>query len=229
MPAKTFALLAIPLLACSLLLPAAQAGTLVELSAEASRPAANDLLRAVVYAEANAADPAELARRVNQEIAEALRLIKGKAGISAKSGNQHTYPVYGNNRKIESWRMRSELVLESKDGAALSELLAKLQQMKLALGNVSQMPSPATRRTVEEGVTQDAIRAFEARAALVAGTLGKPYKIKRLNIQQSGQQPPMPMLRAAKMEMAGDAAPLPLEAGESQISSSISGEIELAD
>ncbi|KXB29012.1 cyclic nucleotide-binding protein [Dechloromonas denitrificans] len=229
MPAKTFALLAIPLLAGSLLLPAAQAGTLIELSAEASRPAANDLLRAVVYAEANAADPAELAKRVNQEIAEALRLIKGKAGISVKSGNQHTYPVYGNNRKIESWRMRSELVLESKDGAALSELLAKLQQMKLALGNVSQLPSPATRRLVEEGVTQDAIRAFEARAALVAGTLGKPYKIKRLNIQQSSQVPPMPMLRAAKMEMASDAAPVPLEAGESQISSSISGEIELAD
>jgi len=229
MPNKTFALLAVPLLACSLLLPAAQAGTLIELSAEASRPAANDLLRAVVYAEANAADPAELARRVNQDIAEALRLIKGKPGISVKSGNQHTYPVYGNNRKIDSWRMRSELVLESKDGAALSELLAKLQQMKLALGNVSQLPSPTTRRVVEEGVTQDAIRAFEARAALVAGTLGKPYKIKRLNIQQSGQVPPMPMLRAAKMEMAGDAAPLPLEAGESQISASISGEIELAD
>ena len=229
MHAKTFALLALPLLAGSLLLPAAEAGTLIELSAEASRPAANDLLRAVVYAEANAADPAELAKRVNQDIAEALRLIKGKAGISVKSGNQHTYPVYGNNRKIDAWRMRSELVLESKDGAALSELLAKLQQMKLALGNVSQLPSPAMRRVVEDGVTQDAIRAFEARAALVAGTLGKPYKIKRLNIQQSSQVPPMPMLRAAKMEMAGDAAPVPLEAGESQISSSISGEIELAD
>lgn len=222
-------LFAASLLALTCLLPAARAGTIVELSADASRPAANDLLRAVVYAEANAADPAELAKRVNQEIGEALRQIKTRAAISVKSGNQQTYPVYGSNRKIESWRMRSTLILEAQDGAALSELLARLQQMKLALGSVSQLPSPATRSQVEEAVTQDAIRAFEARAAVVANTLGKPYKIKRLSIQQNGHPPPMPMLRAARMEMAADAAPVPLEAGESQISASVGGEIELAD
>lgn len=221
---------ALALLAAALALPVARAGTLVELSAEASRPAANDLLRATVYAEANAADPAEVARKVNQDLAEALRVSKAKPGVSVKSGSQHTYPVYGSSRKIEGWRMRADLQLESKDGTALSELLARLQQMKLALAGVTQLPSPATRAQVEEGVVQDAIRAFEAKAALVARTLGKPYKIKRLNIQQSGVvPPPMPMLRAAKMEMAADVAPVPLEAGESQVSATVGGEIELAD
>lgn len=208
--------------------PAAGAGPLVELSAETSRPAANDLIRATVYAEATAADPAEVAKQVNQEIAEALRTIKAKPGVTVKSGGQHTYPVYGNNRRIESWRMRADLLLEAKDGAALSELLARLQQMKLALAGVSQLPSPATRAAVEEGVVQDAIRAFEAKAALVARTLGKPYRIKRLNIQQGGT-PPVPVLRAARLEMAADAAPVPIEAGESQVSATVAGEIELAD
>lgn len=210
-------------------LPLAHAGALIELSAEASRPAANDLIQAQVYAEANAGNPAEVARLVNRDLNEALQLIKKTTGVTVKSGNQNTYPIYGNGRRIEGWRMRADLLLESKDSAAISELLARLQQMKLALGNVSQMPSPATRKEVEAGVTRDAIRAFEARAAVIAETLGKSYRIKRLSIQQSGFAQPMPMLRAAKMEMASAVAPAPIEAGESQVSTTVSGEIELAD
>lgn len=210
-------------------LPLATAGTLIELSAEASRPAANDLIQAQVYAEANAGNPAEVARQVNRDLGEALQMIKKTSGVTVKSGNQNTYPIYGNGRRIEGWRMRADLLLESKDSAAISELLARLQQMKLALGNVSQMPSPATRKEVEAGVTRDAIRAFEAKAAVIAETLGKSYRIKRLSIQQSGFAQPMPMLRAARMEMASAMAPTPIEAGESQVSTTVSGEIELAD
>jgi predicted secreted protein len=219
---------ALPLL-LALALSTAQAGTLVELSADASRPAANDLIRATVFAEANAADPAEVARKVNQDLNEALRVIKAKPGVTVKTGSQHTSPIYANTRKIDGWRMRAELQLESKDGAAISDLLARLQQMKLAIGNVTQLPSPDTRKQAEEAVLQDAIRAFESRAAIIGRTLDKSYKIKKLNIQQNGAVMPMPMLRAARAEMAADVAAVPLEGGESQISATVSGEIELAD
>ncbi len=47
----------------------AQAGTLVDLSAEAIRPAANDEIHAMVYTEATGNNPAELAKRVNQSLA----------------------------------------------------------------------------------------------------------------------------------------------------------------
>ena len=205
------------------------AGALIDLSADASRPAANDQVRAVVYSEANGLNPAEVSRRVNQEIAEALKVIKAKSGVTVKSGQQATYPVYGKEQKIEGWRMRSELILESKDLGAVSDLLGKLQQMKLAVGNVSQMPSAETRRQVEDETTRDAIRAFQSRAAVVADQLGKKWQIKQMNIQQGGQYP-QPMLRAARgVAMMAEAAPAPLEAGESQLTTSIHGQIELAD
>lgn len=207
---------------------AAQAGTTVDLAAEASRPAANDQVQAVVYVEARGANPALLARQVNQEIAGALQLIRGKAGVQAKSGNQSTYPVYGREQKIEGWQMRSELVLESRDLAAVSELLGELQQRKLAVGLVSQMPSPETRRKVEDEATRDAIRAFQARAEVIAAALGKPWKIKQLAVSQQGGPMPVPVFRAAKAMLA-DAAPAPLEAGESQLTTTVSGQIELAD
>ncbi len=219
---------AIALLIGSLLSAAALAGTTVDLTAEASRPAANDMVRATVFAEANGSNPADLARRVNQDIAEGLKVIKSKPGISVKSGRQSTFPVYGQGQKIEGWRMHSELVLESRDAAAVSELLGQLQQMRLAVSGVSQLPTPETRRKVEDEATREAIGAFRQRAAVVAEVFGKPYTIRHLSIQQSGQMPPMPMLRASRAALA-DAAPPPLEAGESLLTTNVSGQIELAD
>jgi len=206
----------------------AHAATTVDLAAEASRPAVNDQIRAVVYSEAQGSSPADLARRVNQEIAAGLQLVRGKPAVSVKSGNQSTYPVYGRDQKIESWRMRSELVLESRDVGAVSELLGELQQRRLALAHVSQMPSPETRRKVEDEATRDAIKAFQERAEVVAGVLGKKWKIKQLSVSQQGGAMPMPMYRSAKVMMA-EAAPAPLEAGESLLTTTVSGQIELLD
>ena len=156
------------LLLGSLAATAAQAGALVDLAAEASRPAANDMVRASVYSEVSGKNPAELAQRVNADIAEALKLIRTKSGVSVKSGQNSTYPLYNQGQKIDGWRMRSELVLESKDQGSVSELLGKLQQMRLAVGDVSMLPSPETRRKVEDESTREAIRAFQNRAAVRA-------------------------------------------------------------
>ena len=217
------------LLTGALLCTTAGAATTVDLTAEASRPAANDMVRATVFAEASGTNPAELARRVNQDIAEGLKVIKAKPGITVKSGRQSTFPVYGQNQKIDSWRIHSELILESRDVAAVSELLGQLQQMRLAVSGVNQLPTPETRRKVEDEATRDAIAAFRQRAAVVAEVLGKPYVIRHLSVQQSGQMPPMPMLRASRAMAAEAAAPIPLEAGESLVTTTVSGQIEVAD
>lgn len=220
--------LVVLLLGAWLVAPLAHAGATIELAAEASRPAANDMVRASVFSELAGNNPAELARRVNQEIAEAIKVIRDKPTVSVKSGHQSTYPVYGQGQKIESWRMRSELILESKELATVSELIGKLQQMRLAVGSVSQMPSPETRRQVEDETTRQAILAFESRAAVVAKQLGKTWRIKQLNIQQGGGVP-TPMFRAVRGAMLTEAAPAPLEAGESLVTTTINGQIELAD
>lgn len=89
---------------------ASQAGALIDLAAEAGRPAANDMVRASVYSEASGSNPADLARQVNGNIGEALKLIREKKGVTVKSGNQSTYPIYTQSRKIDGWRMRSELL-----------------------------------------------------------------------------------------------------------------------
>lgn len=214
------------LLAFSLSTPAWSAPTIVELTAEASRPAANDLARATVAAEASGTTPGELSKQVNSLIAEALKTARAYPGIKAQSSGTASYPIYAKGGKIESWRMRSELSLESGDTAALSELLGKLQ-LSLGVSNLVLQPAPETRRKVEDQATIDAIAAFKARASVIAETLGKPYRIKQLTVNTSGRIM-QPVYRAGAVRaMAADAAPMPMEAGESQVSASVSGQIEL--
>lgn len=208
---------------------ASQAGALIDLAAEAGRPAANDMVRASVYSEASGSNPADLARQVNGNIGEALKLIREKKGVTVKSGNQSTYPIYTQSRKIDGWRMRSELLIESRDFGAVSELLGRLQQMRLAVGDIAQMPSPETRRQVEDEAMREAIRAFQNRAAVVAEQLGKGWKIKQMHINQGGGSP-VPIMRGARAAMlAAEAAPAPIEAGESTITTNVTGQIELDD
>jgi predicted secreted protein len=120
--------------------------------------------------------------------------------------------------------MRSELVLESPDTAALSEFLGKLQ-LSLGVSNLTLQPSAETRKKVEDQAVIDAITAFKARAKVVAEALGKTYSIKQLTVNTSGRIA-QPIYRAAKA-MSAEAASMPMEAGESQVSATVSGQIEL--
>lgn len=202
----------------------------VDFSAEASQAAVNDLAVAVLYAEHHGPNPAAVAREVNRHIAAALQTASAHADIKAQSGNTSTWPVYAKDGqgRIESWRMRSEIQLESGNLAAMSELIGTLQA-SLALSQIVMQPAPETRRAAIDEATVAALRAFERRAALIAGSFGKRYRIASLSVGDSGTQPPpiMPRMRAAAM--VAEAAPAPLEGGESMVSVHVNGRIELLD
>lgn len=200
--------------------------TTIELSAEAARPAANDLTRASVFAEASGATASELANRVNSQISDALKTAKAYTHVKTQSGATHSYPIYAKDNKIEGWRMRSELTLESRDSAALSELLGKLQT-SLGVANLMLLPSPEAREEAESKAIIDAIAAFKLRAKTVADALGRSYRIKLLSINSNGRPAGPPMMRAAAM--AADATAMPIEAGETQIRATISGQIVLTE
>ena len=202
-------------------------GTTIDLAAEASRPATNDLARATVFAEATGVTPSDLSRRINGLIADGLKTARSYSSIKTQSGATHSYPVYGKGGKIENWRMRSELTLESSDTGALSELLGKLQA-SMGIASLAMLPAPETRRKAESEAMLDALAAFRARAKIIAEALGKAYRIRHLAINSSGRPPVVPIMRAAALASA-DVAPMPIEGGDTQISANITGQIELLE
>lgn len=224
-------LLAAPLLAALLATPTAAATsnstTTIDLSAEAAQPAANDLARATVFAEATGPTPGALAKRVNSLVADGLKTAKAYSSIKIQSGATHTYPVYTKGSRIEGWRMRSDLTLESGDTATLSELLGKLQE-SMGVASLLMVPAPETRKKAESEAMIDAIAAFKARARVIADALGKPYRIKHLTINSSGRSPAAPLMRSAALASA-EPVPMPIDAGETQINVTVSGQIELLE
>ncbi len=221
--AVAFSLAAFPVLAAE---EAKPKGTLIDFSVEASRSAMNDMARAMVFAEASGANPSELAKRVNSAIDDALKITRTFPKIKTQSSGMSTFPSYNKDGRISGWRMRSELDLETLDMAALSELLGRLQET-LAVGQLSLLPSPETQKKCEEAAMLEALAAFQAKAALVAGALKKTYRIRQLNIGGAGRPMERPMMMRASNMAAMEAAPAPIEAGESRVSVTISGQIEL--
>lgn len=200
----------------------------VDLSAEASRDAPNDLASATVYFEDTHSHPAELAQRVNRAIAEAFEQIRAYPDVKAASSGIRTWPVHSRDgRTIDAWRMRSDISLETTNVAALSELLGKLQT-GLAIGGLSMQPAPETRNAVADLAAEDALRAFQARARAISDTLGRDFRIRSLSVNYGGfMPPPYPVMRSAMMAEAAS-APV-LESGESRVSVTVTGTIELLD
>ncbi len=204
------------------------AGPVVDLSAESSRQAPNDELQASAYVENSGEHVRDVAKKTNAAIGEALSVAKSYPSIKVQSSGTQTYPLYGKNGKLEGWRMRSSISLQSKDHAAFSEAIGRLQK-SLAISELNAAPSADTYRAVESETMVDAISAFRVRAKIVADALGKGYVIKELNV--GAQRPPMPVhaMNRSVVMMADAAAPAPVEAGEATVSVTVSGKIEISD
>lgn len=199
-------------------------GIVVDLSAEASQSAPNDQGQATAFMEAEAATPAEAAHKVNSAIAQALAICKQSTSVQSRSGRTWTNAVYGRNgRSIEGWHMRSEILLESRDLPALAELLTKLQAT-LGVSQLNLQPATETRIKTEERATVEAIEAFRLKAKLVTSRLGSDYRIVQLHVQSGSNRMPVYAMRAAAAPVS---SPMPIEAGESQVTVSISGQIEI--
>jgi predicted secreted protein len=223
------------LLACSLA-PVAQADRpcctadetdVVHYQVSVQRKAANDLLSASLYAQAEGEDPVRLADQVSGQMRKALEIAGKAQAVKVKSGNYATYPIHDRDGNVTRWRVRQELYLESGDFAAASGLVGELQGKALRLSGVHFGVAPATRQKLEAEMTQEVIEAFRARAEQVrAAWKAKGYDIKNLTLITGG----VPAIRyqRAAAEGAAPAAPA-LEGGESDITLSASGSIRLKD
>lgn len=205
-------------------------GTRIEFSAQGQRLAPNDLGRATAFVELSGTSLSDIAQHANTTLGNALTIAKTFPSVTVQTGASRTTPSYGKGKNgitsIESWRVRSELNLETRNAAALGELLGQLQTAGIAVSDVSFVPSPEARRKAEDDAALDAIRIFREKANRYAGALKHPYRIRQLDIRNAGQI--QPMLRGAAM-MADEANVLPVEPGSSTVVMTVKGEIELAE
>ena len=196
----------------------------ISLNASAEAPVENDILVAVLFAQAEGPTAAQLADDVNTRIAQALDQAKAEAEVKAQTLDYLTTPVYRNNR-VDGWRVSQDIRLESPDAGALSDLVGRLQQ-QLSIRSVGYEVSPARWAEAEDALIGEAIANFSERARRVAEAFGrKNYRIVDAHISTGGPTPVMMHGRA----MAMDAAPAPpsFDAGTQDVRVQVNGTIEL--
>ncbi|HET7833600.1 MAG TPA: SIMPL domain-containing protein [Gallionella sp.] len=199
----------------------------VDFQVEAAREVANDLLQATLSVELQDKQPARVAQQLNTRLNEALKQASAFSTVKASSGNQNTYPVYGKNHQIDTWRGHGDIRLQSRDFKAAAELVMQLQA-SLQLTGLQFSIAPETRAQTENALIAEAIKAFQQRAEMIRNVTGaKSYMTVHYSIS-SGDIPrpyPVGMMRS----MAADATiPQPeFAGGESRLSVQINGTIEL--
>lgn len=205
----------------------------VGFSTEVAREIPNDQMNAILSVELSDKDASRLTQQMATLMNDALKKAAAFPAVKTTSGSQNTWPIYGagftTSSKLEGWRGRAEIRLESKDFKATSELIAKLQD-KLQLNGVTFSVSPDTRRKVEETMTGEAIAAFRARAETVRSAWNvKGYRLVDMNLGAAGgHMPYMPMMRAMKSMDAAESVPAQdMAGGDTRLVVNVSGSIEL--
>jgi predicted secreted protein len=194
-------------------------------SVSASSEVANDTLTAVLAAQRDGPSPRKLGVEVNQAMAWALARAKEVPSVQAQTLDYRTQPIYQKGA-MSGWRVTQSLRLESRDTAALADLVGALQE-QLVVQQIDYEVSRERRRTAEDQLIAEAIAGFEARAKRVAeGLKRRGWRLVRLDLNTGGG--PMPMPRMRTMAAVAEAAPpAALEAGNQTLTVTASGEIEL--
>jgi predicted secreted protein len=198
----------------------------VRLQSQQTEAVSNDTMHVVMNTYAEMQNPAKLAAKINQDMEWALQQAKQAKGVKVNTGSYQTWPI---TRKevTTGWRGQQDLVLESGDTEALSRLVGQLQD-KLQIKSMSFTVSDAKRAGVENRLIGAALDAFKDRAGIIGDNLkANGYRIVEISVNTTMQRPPLVrQARMATMSMeAGDA--VAVEGGESDVSVSVNGTIEL--
>lgn len=208
--------------------PSTPSAPTVSVSASATTSVANDRMYAWLRAEADNADPAKAAAEVNAKIGKAIARAKGVAGVEVTTSGYSSYQ-FTDKANVTRWRVQQSISLESADFTAMAALLTKLQSEDLlVMSGMNFGVSGEARRKAEDGLTQQAIKAWQARAQAASKALGfDTWRVGRVNVQ-TGEPAfrPQPMMR---MAAAGPAAapPVSVEGGNTDITVTVAGDAVL--
>jgi predicted secreted protein len=204
--------------------PAPPAVPTVSVTASATTSVANDRMFAWLRAEVDNTDPARAAAEVNARIGKAIARVKATPGVDVKTSGYSSYQF--TDKLVTRWRVQQSISLESSDFAALAALLTKMQaEDTLVMSGMSFGVSNDARRKAEDALTQEAIKAWQARAQSASKALGfDAWRVGRVNVM-TGEPPmrPQPMMR---MQAAGGAGapPVNAEGGNTDITVTVTGD-----
>lgn len=204
----------------------------LQLSATGTVEVQQDLLSMTLSTTRDAADATTVQNqlRVALEAALAEARKNAEAGqLDVRTGNFSLSPRYTREGKINGWQGTTELVLEGRDFARITQTAGRITT--LSLGNIGFGLSREERRKVETRAQALAIDNFKQKAAELArgfGFGGYTLREVSVNANEGGFERPRMMAAQAKSLAAAD-APVPVEPGRTSVVVNVSGSVQLRE
>jgi len=214
----------------------------VSLSASASVEVVNDWLTVTFSPTRDGADAsavqAQLRQALDAALAEARKAAKSGGQVEVQTGGFSLYPRYAppNPRAngpaaaggIAGWQGSAELIVQGRDVAAITQLTGRIGTLSIA--RVGFSLSREAREKVDAEVSAQAIGRFRARADAVTREFGMgSWSLREVSVSgDEGGGGPRPMLRMSTEAVSMNAEPLPVQAGKSVVTSSVSGSVQMA-
>jgi predicted secreted protein len=202
----------------------------LQLQASGTVEVQQDLLSMTLTTSRDGADPATVQSQLKAALDAALAEAKRNAQpgqLDVRTGNFALYPRHNRDGRIGGWTGSTELVLEGRDFARISQTAGRITTM--TLGGVSFGLSREQRARVEGEAQAQAIERFKARAAELArgfGFTGYTLREVAVNANEPGFQPRMRMAAQEGRAAAMDAS-VPVEPGRSAVTVTVSGSVQL--
>lgn len=202
----------------------------VQLSASAAVDVPQDLLTMTMNTVRDGPDAATVQNQLKVALDGALLEARKSAlpgQMDVRTGNFSLYPRQGRDGKLTGWQGTAELVLEGRDFARISTAAGRIQT--LTMGGVVFGLSREQRARSEAEVQALAIERFKARAADIARSFGfSGFGLREVSVSANDQGfQPRPRMMAVEARASMADAPVPIEAGKSAVSVTVSGSVQL--
>ncbi|MFT3822036.1 MAG: SIMPL domain-containing protein [Rubrivivax sp.] len=204
----------------------------VNISASASLDVPKDQLTVVFATTREGPDAgqvqAQLKQALDAALAEARKAARPGGQVEVQTGNFSVYPRYNNRGTPGGWTGSAELVVEGKDMPAIAQLVGRIQTLTVARSSFGL--SREAREQVDAEVTAQAIARFKLKAEQVAKQFGfGGWALREVQVQGTDLTlNPQPMLRMQATAAPGADAPLPVEAGKTAVTATVSGSVQLS-
>lgn len=169
----------------------------------------------------------QLKSALDTALAEAKKVAQ-PGQLDVRTGQFSMYPRYDRNGKINGWQGTTELIIEGKDFARISQLAGRINT--LTMGNVAFGLSREARAKVEAEATTQAIDRFKIKAQEVSKAFGfGGYTIREVSVNANDQGfvPRGRMMEMSMSKAASADAAVAVEAGRSTVVVTVGGAVQM--
>ena len=211
---------------------AAQPNNIIAFNVEAERQIERDLMQVNLFYQSEGKNLSELNKTVNARLNKAIGIAKQYPAVAIQGNTRNTMVQYDGKGKQSGWLARVELMLESKDSQALSDVINALNDT-LAIENISASVSDEKLTHVENELTHAVLEKFKNKALLIQNTLQmKNYRVMDLNISAANEHNYAPVYyeptaKSALTLSESASNAVPLENGKETVRMRVKGRIEL--